>query len=211
MKDVSPLQVGVIGAGWWATFAHIPAILAHPRAELLAVQSRSQSKADKVAKDFGAKYAVTDPIALLDLPELDAVVIATTPNMHHAQAKAALPDAASKQLAWDSLVGKADLPNTIVRSAALGFVHPAGRDLLDAFVAPYFENLLPIWSSRTYKIAEYLIAGLYPAPLANAALRDATQAWLTANADAPAALRRLVNENLAGVERALRVQARDAE
>ncbi|KJL35260.1 MAG: aminopeptidase N [Microbacterium sp.] len=128
-----------------------------------------------------------------------------------AQAKAALPDAASKQLAWDSLVGKADLPNTIVRSAALGFVHPAGRDLLDEFVAPYFENLLPIWGSRTYKIAEYLIAGLYPAPLANAALRDATQAWLTANADAPAALRRLVNENLAGVERALRVQARDAE
>ena len=91
MKNASaPLQVGVIGAGYWATYAHIPAILEHPRAALLAVQSRSQDKADKVAKDFGAKYAVTDPIALLDLPELDAVVIATTPNMHHAQAKAAL-------------------------------------------------------------------------------------------------------------------------
>ena len=84
------LQVGVIGAGYWATYAHIPAILAHPRAELLAVQSRSQPKADKVAKDFQAKHAVTDPMKLLDLPGLDAVVIATTPNMHHAQAKAAL-------------------------------------------------------------------------------------------------------------------------
>ena len=84
------LQVGVIGAGYWATYAHIPAILAHPRAELLAVQSRSQAKADKVAKDFHAKHAVTDPMKLLDLPGLDAVVIATTPNMHHAQAKAAL-------------------------------------------------------------------------------------------------------------------------
>jgi predicted dehydrogenase len=90
MKDASPLRIGVIGAGWWATFAHIPAILAHPRAELLAVQSRSQSKADKVAKDFGAKHALTDPVALLDLPGLDAVVIATTPNMHYAQAKTAL-------------------------------------------------------------------------------------------------------------------------
>ena len=84
------LQVGVIGAGYWATYAHIPAILAHPRAGLLAVQSRSQAKADKVAKDFHAKHAVTDPMKLLDLPGLDAVVIATTPNMHHAQAKAAL-------------------------------------------------------------------------------------------------------------------------
>ena len=90
MKDASPLRIGVIGAGWWATYAHIPAILAHPRAELLAVQSRSQSKADKVAKDFGAKHALTDPVALLDLPGLDAVVIATTPNMHYAQAKTAL-------------------------------------------------------------------------------------------------------------------------
>ena len=89
-KPQGPLQVGVIGAGYWATYAHIPAILAHPRAELFAVQSRSQSKADKVAKDFGAKHAVTDPLGLLDLPGLDAVVISTTPNMHHAQAKAAL-------------------------------------------------------------------------------------------------------------------------
>jgi predicted dehydrogenase len=90
MKSASPLQVGVIGAGWWATYAHIPAIKAHPRAALFAVQCRSQDKADKVARDFGAAHAVTDPLALLDLPGLDAVVIATTPNVHHAQAKAAL-------------------------------------------------------------------------------------------------------------------------
>ena len=32
-----------------------------------------------------------------------------------------------------------------------------------------------------------------------------------ANGDAPAALRRLVNENVAGVERALAVQERDAQ
>ncbi|QKJ19328.1 aminopeptidase N [Microbacterium hominis] len=127
-----------------------------------------------------------------------------------AQAKAALPTAEAKQATWDALVGKDDLPNTIVRSAALGFVHPAGRDLLAAFVPAYFDMLLPIWESRTYKIAEYLVAGLYPAPLADLALRDATRAWLEAHADAAPALRRLVAENLAGVERALAVQERDA-
>jgi aminopeptidase N len=37
---------------------------------------------------------------------------------------------------------------------------------------------------------------------------DATNAWLDANPDVPA-LRRLVVECLAGVERALRAQARD--
>ena len=69
--------------------------------------------------------------------------------------------------------------------------------------------LLPIWGSRTYQIANYLIVGLYPAGLADAELRDATHAWLDANPEAPAALRRLVNENVATVERALLVQQRD--
>ncbi len=128
-----------------------------------------------------------------------------------AQAKAALPSAEAKDAAWASLVDRDDQPNTIVRSAALGFVHPAGRDLLGDYVARYFDALLPIWNSRTYQIAQYLIVGLYPAPLADVALRDATRAWLEANADAAPALRRLVAENLAGVERALAVQDRDAQ
>ncbi|TQJ32008.1 aminopeptidase N [Microbacterium sp. SLBN-146] len=128
-----------------------------------------------------------------------------------AQAKAALPTLAAKRAAWDSLVERDDLPNTIVRSTTLGFTHPAGRDLLEDFVDVYFDMLLPIWESRSYKIAEYLISGLYPAPLANVRLRDATRSWLAANTDAPAALRRLVAENLAGVERALSVQQRDTE
>ncbi|MDR7112044.1 aminopeptidase N [Microbacterium trichothecenolyticum] len=128
-----------------------------------------------------------------------------------AQAKAALPSAEAKAAAWSSLVDSDDQPNTIVRAAALGFVHPAGRGLLADFVARYFASLLPIWNSRTYQIAQYLIVGLYPAPLADVALRDATRAWLEANGDAAPALRRLVAENLAGVERALSVQDRDSQ
>ena len=69
---------------------------------------------------------------------------------------------------------------------------------------------LPIWEERSYAIAEKLIVGLYPSPLANRALADATRAWLDANPDVPA-LRRLVVENLAGVERALAAQERDAQ
>lgn len=128
-----------------------------------------------------------------------------------AQAKATLPDLDARETAWASLIDNDDLPNTIVRSSALGFTNPTGVALLGEFVQPYFDMLLPIWNSRTYQIAQYLIVGLYPAALANTALRDATRAWLSANADAPAALRRLVNENVAGVERALAVQDRDAQ
>ncbi|AXL12065.1 aminopeptidase N [Microbacterium foliorum] len=128
-----------------------------------------------------------------------------------AQARAALPDAASKDAAWDSLVERGDAPNTIVRSAALGFVHPAGAEVLRPFVPKYFDMLIPIWESRTYQIAQYLIVGLFPTAIADAELRDATRSWLSENQDAAPALRRLVLENLADVERALAAQSRDAE
>jgi aminopeptidase N len=127
-----------------------------------------------------------------------------------AQAKASIPHAGAKKTAWSSIVDNDDLPNTIVRSTALGFQHPASVSQLREFVKPYFDMLLPIWESRSYQIAQYIIVGLYPAPLADLELRDATRAWLAANPDAAPALRRLVDENLAGVERALAVQDRDA-
>ena len=59
-----------------------------------------------------------------------------------------------------------------MRAASAGFVHPAGVDALEAFVAPYFDMLLPVWNDRTYQIANYLVTGLYPAPLASVELRD---------------------------------------
>src|SRR5580698_4272094 len=87
MKKV---RIGIIGAGWWATTAHIPAVKSHPDAELVAVQSRDQAKAEKIARDFGAKHACTNLEEILALRELDAVIVASTPNVHHAQARAAL-------------------------------------------------------------------------------------------------------------------------
>ncbi|GAA3948480.1 aminopeptidase N [Microbacterium soli] len=128
-----------------------------------------------------------------------------------AQARAALPDAEAKRLAWASLIDNADLPNTIVRSTALGFVHPSSVNVLGEYIEKYFDMLVPIWEGRTYQIADYLIVGLYPRSLASVELRDATRAWLSSNQEAAPALRRLVHENLADVERALAAQSRDAE
>lgn len=153
-------------------------------------------------------------IGATDAASIDAALSADNTSKggeFAAQARAALPDSASKQAAWASLIERDDAPNTIVRSAALGFVHPAGAESLREFVPAYFDMLIPIWESRTYQIAQYLVVGLFPTAIADVALRDATRAWLSANQDAAPALRRLVLENLADVERALAAQSRDAE
>ncbi|MGO4103047.1 aminopeptidase N [Leifsonia sp. YAF41] len=145
--------------------------------------------------------------------EIDAALAAdNTANgaQSAAQARASIPTAEGKLAAWSSLIDVDTAPNTIVRVTAAGFLRANDTALLEPFVAKYFDALQTVWESRAYAIAEKLIIGLYPSPLANQELVDATHAWLNANAEPPA-LRRLVIENVAGVERALAVQARDAE
>jgi aminopeptidase N len=128
-----------------------------------------------------------------------------------AQARAALPGVDSKLIEWSALVDTNTVPNTVLRSAAAGIVHPATRDDLTEFVGRYFDMIVRVWHDRTFQIASYLIELLYPTPLASVELRDTTRQWLADNVEAPAALRRIVAENLADVERALTAQARDAE
>ena len=126
-----------------------------------------------------------------------------------ALARAALPTAEGKLAAWSSLIDVDTAATTIVRTTAAGFLRVSDSRLLAPFVTTYFDMLQSVWAARSFSIGEKLVIGLYPAPLNNQALADATRAWLDANPE-PAALRRLVVENLAGVERSLQVQARDA-
>jgi aminopeptidase N len=102
-----------------------------------------------------------------------------------------------------------DKPNAIVRATGLGFARAHDLALLEPYVERFFDALLTVWESRSYAIAEELIEGFYPAPLANAELAAATRAWLEAHPEAPAAPRRMVAEHLSGVERALRAQRVD--
>jgi aminopeptidase N len=125
-----------------------------------------------------------------------------------AHARAAIPTVEGKAAAFDSLVLTDAAPNAIVRATGLGFQRGTDPALFEPLVPRYFEALQSLWESRSYAIASSVINGLYPSVLANQALRDATAAWLDANAEPPA-LRRIVVENLAGVDRALKAQERD--
>jgi aminopeptidase N len=125
-----------------------------------------------------------------------------------ARARATIPTPAGKAAAFAELV-EGSQPNVVVRAATVGYLHVNDPAVLAGQVGPYFDAILGIWGSRTYKIAEYLITGLFPTPLASQGLVDATTAWLDANTEAPAALRRMLLEQRAVVVRALQAQERD--
>ena len=84
------IKCGVIGAGWWATFAHIPALLAHSHAELVAIQNDNLQEATRIAHDFGIPFACTTASELLAIDGISAIVVSSSPNLHYEDAFAAL-------------------------------------------------------------------------------------------------------------------------
>lgn len=84
------IKCGVIGAGWWATFAHIPALLGHPDAELVAIQNDNLEEAHRIAHDFGIPRFCTTVNDLLAIEGISAIVVSSSPNLHYEDALAAL-------------------------------------------------------------------------------------------------------------------------
>ena len=127
-----------------------------------------------------------------------------------AGARAALPTEAAKEAAWKLLVESKELSNALVNSASLGFGRVHDLALLEPYVDRYFESALHVWKLHTFKIAEYLMINLYPVYLANESLAAKTREWIAKPQikEIPA-LRRIMVENLAAVDRALAAQKRD--
>jgi predicted dehydrogenase len=83
-------RIGIIGVGWWGTVGHLEPLADDPKTELVAVWSRTESKAQERAERYGVPRYYTDHRKLIDECGLDGVIVASTPNMHYEQARYAL-------------------------------------------------------------------------------------------------------------------------
>nr|WP_222108595.1 aminopeptidase N [Streptomyces cupreus] len=128
---------------------------------------------------------------------------------HAATARAARPTPEAKAEAWSSVIDSDKLPNAVQEAVITGFVQTDQRELLAPYTDKYFEVLKAIWDTRSHEIAQQIVTGLYPTIQVSDETLTKTDTWLT-SADPTAALRRLVSESRAGVERALKAQAADA-
>jgi predicted dehydrogenase len=84
------VRVAVIGCGWWATFAHLPAIAAHPDAEIAALADPDPRRLSAAAEAFEVDAAFASAEELLDEVKVDAVVIAVPHTLHYPLARLAL-------------------------------------------------------------------------------------------------------------------------
>jgi len=148
-----------------------------------------------------------------DEAEIDAML--ATDNTANGQkaaamAKGAIPTAEAKAKVWDTAVNTNEWSNTILQYSTIGFGRGASAELLTPYVEKYFQDVMKMWTEKTFKMAEYAVVNLYPMSLATKELAEKTRAFLdTPEVVAIPALRRLLVENLDPIDRALKVQAKD--
>ena len=76
------LGIGVVGAGRWSNWAHLPGWVRDPRCELVAVCDTELGKAQEAAARFGAKVATADYTELLCRDDIDVIDVVTRDSQH---------------------------------------------------------------------------------------------------------------------------------
>jgi aminopeptidase N len=189
-------------------FANVPSTPDHA-AKLNALLDGSV-KLDGLEIDADLTWELLEGLVLLGAAgETEIAAQLAKDNTANGQQSAARARATGdKAAALEQALTDASLSNIVLRSSGLGFQHSNDPSALQPLIDRYFGALEETWKSRPFTIAEYVAIWFYPGALASQELVDATNAWLETKSETPA-LRRLVVENLAGVERALRAQQRD--
>ncbi len=86
----SKLRIGVLGAGAWAQFAHIPGWQRDERCEVVAICDVERARAEEFAGHFKIPHAADDWQALVARDDIDVIDVVTPSHTHFELARAAL-------------------------------------------------------------------------------------------------------------------------
>jgi predicted dehydrogenase len=104
---MSPIGVGIIGPGAWASLSHVPVIEASEAFELRAVSTSRRASADAAAQRLGVR-GYDNAQQLIDDPDVDLVVVATRVAQHHDLVRTALLSGKPVYTEWPLANGLAE-------------------------------------------------------------------------------------------------------
>jgi aminopeptidase N len=119
-----------------------------------------------------------------------------------ARCRAALPDPAAKQAAWEIVVSNTELSNRLVEATAEGFWQPEQAELTAAYVERYFADMPAAARARTPWVADRVASLAFPRYAVAQPTREAAAALL-ARDDVTPGLRRVVTDADDDLRRAL--------
>jgi aminopeptidase N len=172
-------------------------------AEALLAGAHSASRTvldDDVTWEFVVALASAGRISAEEITRRYAEKPSASADRMRRQALAALPGAQHKRDVWEEAWTEETLSNDAISALAAGFARADAR-VLDPIRADYTRRLLPMWSTRSQEIASRLVGGFFPSDMdadgrGSHPFVDALDTWFAENADAPAALKRLLTERL---------------
>jgi predicted dehydrogenase len=136
------IRVGIIGAGGWAKYGHIPALQTLKEFDVVAVSSRKQETAEKTAAQFNIPHAFGNEQALIDHPDVDLVAVVYPAPEHARLVKATI--AASKDVysEWPLTTSTADSKELLSLAEAKGVRHVVGLQRRMGPSARYTRDLV---------------------------------------------------------------------
>jgi len=122
-----------------------------------------------------------------------------------AACRAAIPDAAHKEAAWQLLTSDGAGPETVT-AVAVGFMQPEHADLLAPYAERYLSEMPGLWRTRDGHMRVRLANALFPYPAVTAEFLTRIDEFITAGAADPG-LARIVGDHRDTAERVLRARA----
>jgi len=141
------IGVGLIGAGGWTQYGHIPALRSLADFEIVGVWSRKRKTADDAARRFNIPNAFEDEQALIDHPDIDLVVI-TTPGPEHARiaraviARAVIAAGKDVYSEWPLSTTSAESQELLALAEARGVRHIIGLQRRFGPISRYTRDLI---------------------------------------------------------------------
>lgn len=129
-------RIGVIGTGWWATEAHMPALLAHEDADLIAACDPNPQRLAAAAEAYGIRRTYADYASMLDAETLDGVVIVTPHATHYGIARGCLARGLHVLLEKPMTLYAAEAKALVAQASAVG------RELVIGYPYHYVPQVL---------------------------------------------------------------------
>ncbi|UWE08977.1 aminopeptidase N [Actinacidiphila bryophytorum] len=123
-----------------------------------------------------------------------------------ARCRAALPDAAAKEAAWEAMFHDDGQSNYLVSANAQGFWNPEHEGLTAGYVARYFADVVPLAARRGTAIAELAGRTAFPHTAVSAETLRLGRACLDGSAATPA-LARALADRLDDLSRTLHIRS----
>jgi predicted dehydrogenase len=165
------IRIGIIGANGgtdrWGARAHIPAVLALPEAELVAVCTSREDTARRAQQRTGAPLAFWDYESMVRSDEIDLVTVAVRISLHHPIVMAALQAGKHVFCEWPLALNPAQATEMCHLAQAKRVIHAVGTQARFSPGIMYGKALMDeayVGKPLLYHMTHFLSGAIAPRP-----------------------------------------------